>query len=304
MMSVRKLIRDYLTFSRRDRIGIVVVLAMILLIYFLPILFQAKEATIPIDTGSALSNAIDTLQSGQLPDEQVLERKNTFKNEKSDFIKRQLFDFDPNSLSPEGWKKLGLDNRTINTITRFCNKGGRFYKKEDLQKIWGLPDGFYEHVKDHIIIPSALHQYAEQKYPTTSKTERIIHQIDINSADSLEWMALPGIGNKLATRIIAFREKLGGFFSTEQISEIYGLKDSVFQNIRSYLKISGSVKKININSITRDELKTHPYFKWNLANAIIEYRNQHGNFKSLEELKNISLVDEGTFKKIVNYLEL
>ncbi|HYK57132.1 MAG TPA: helix-hairpin-helix domain-containing protein, partial [Flavisolibacter sp.] len=70
------------------------------------------------------------------------------------------------------------------------------------------------------------------------------------------------------------------------------------------LQLSGDVKKLNINTATKDELKTHPYIKWNLANAIVEYRNQHGNFKSLVELKNIVLIDETTFDKIVHYLEL
>jgi len=115
---------------------------------------------------------------------------------------------------------------------------------------------------------------------------------------------LPGIGSKLAARIVNFRDKLGGFYSVDQVGETYGLADSTFQKIKGSLQLSGSVKKFNINTATKDELKIHPYIKWNLANAIVEYRNQHGAFKSLDELKNIVLIDEVTFEKIVHYLSL
>jgi DNA uptake protein ComE-like DNA-binding protein len=59
-----------------------------------------------------------------------------------------------------------------------------------------------------------------------------------------------------------------------------------------------------VNTATKDELKVHPYIRWNLANAIVEYRNQHGAFKNLDELRNIVLIDDVTFQKIVHYLNL
>ena len=117
-------------------------------------------------------------------------------------------------------------------------------------------------------------------------------------------IALPGIGSKLAARIINFRNKLGGFYSVEQIGETFGLQDSVFQKIKGWLIVDGTVQKININSATKEELGKHPYIRWNLANAIVAYRNQHGDFKSLNELKNIAVIDEATFEKIVHYLSL
>ena len=91
----------------------------------------------------------------------------------------------------------------------------------------------------------------------------------------------------------------------DQIGETYGLPDSVFRKIKPFLKLETNlVKKFNINTATKDEMKSHPYIKWNLANAIVEYRNQHGNFSSLEDLKNISLVTTDVFDKIKFYLAL
>ncbi|HET9826396.1 MAG TPA: helix-hairpin-helix domain-containing protein, partial [Chitinophagaceae bacterium] len=126
--------------------------------------------------------------------------------------------------------------------------------------------------------------------------------VEINAADTTAFIALPGVGGKLASRIINFRDKLGGFYSVNQVGETYGLPDSTFAKIKPLLKLEDpSVKKFNINTATKDDLKSHPYFRWSLANAIVEYRNQHGNFSSVEDLKKIAVITEEIFRKIKPY---
>jgi len=130
-----------------------------------------------------------------------------------------------------------------------------------------------------------------------------LQPIDVNDADTSIFMALRGIGSKLANRIISFREKLGGFYSIDQISEIYNLPDSTFQKIKPFLRTGTQpVKKININSADAATLRTHPYIRWNLANAIVQYRSQHGEYKSLDELKQIAIITPEIFFRISNYL--
>lgn len=307
-MNWQQFVKDYLSFSKRDRIGIVAILAMILVIYLLPIFF-AKENTLSIKEDTTLSAVIDSLKSHE-PVEQENKYHEQFDEQlrplaKKDFTAGELFNFDPNNLDENGWKKLGLRERAIKTIINYRNKGGKFYRPEDLQKIWGLPIGFYEYVKDHISIHKIV--YPDEKknsQPEFAKKEKPIWNIKLNSTDSASLVELPGIGSKLAGRIINFRDKLGGFYSVEQVRETYGLQDSSFQKIKPYLYINGKVKKININTATKEELKIHPYIKWNLANAFVEFRNQHGNFKSLDELKNIGIMDEKTFSKLSHYLSL
>jgi len=129
-------------------------------------------------------------------------------------------------------------------------------------------------------------------------------QIDINKADTTVWVSLPGIGSKLASRIVNYREKLHGFVSVEQVAEVYGLPDSVFQNIKPVLFVSNDgVEKININTAGIDNLKT-PYINYNLANAIYQFRIQHGDYQSLEELKKIMLIDEALYTKLTPYLSV
>jgi competence ComEA-like helix-hairpin-helix protein len=304
-MKWRQFISDYLRFSKKDRVGVLCLLALIVIIWLLPRLF-AKDETVIVKEDKILLAAVDTLNKKQKPsyekdDEEAFNQYEP--STTSSFSKGELFQFDPNLLPAEGWKKLGLNERSIRTINNYRNKGGKFYKPQDLEKIWGLPQGFYQRVKEYISIAKEYNHH-EEKFVQAAKPEKKSLNVNVNSADTMALIALPGIGSKLALRILNFRDKLGGFYSVDQIKETYGLADSTFQKIKIYLIVDGQVEKINLNTVTKDQLKIHPYIKWNLANAIVEYRNQHGNYKSIEDLKNISMLDENTFNKIAHYLSL
>ncbi|GAA4748635.1 helix-hairpin-helix domain-containing protein [Flavisolibacter ginsenosidimutans] len=254
---------------------------------------------------------MDTLQKRQVAKKDFARNENEnypYRYERSEtktYTNGELFQFDPNTISLADWERLGLNERTGKTILKYVSKGGKFYKSEDLQKIWGMPEGFYERVKDYVKITSIARNYPAYENKPFAREERKPTVININEADTTAFIALPGIGSKLSARIINFREKLGGFYSIEQIGETWGLPDSTFQKLKPRFQISGeNVRRINLNTATKDELKQHPYVRWNLANAIVEYRNQHGMFKNLEDLRNIALVDEATFEKIVHYLSL
>ncbi|MBK8952131.1 MAG: helix-hairpin-helix domain-containing protein [Chitinophagaceae bacterium] len=127
--------------------------------------------------------------------------------------------------------------------------------------------------------------------------------VELNTADTSALIALPGIGSKLAQRIINFRDKLGGFNTVNQVGETYGLPDSTFQKIKQYIRTNPSaINKININTASVEELKTHPYIKWNLANPIIAYRKEHGLFAKIEDLKKVMVVTDEVYSKIAPYL--
>jgi len=128
-------------------------------------------------------------------------------------------------------------------------------------------------------------------------------KIEINKADTTAFIALPGIGSKLAVRIILFREKLGGFYTVEQIREVYGLQDSVYRKIYPLLKCDpGKIRKIEINTAEKETLKVHPYIRWNMANALVAYRSQHGPFSSPGDLSRLENVDEDALKKMIPYI--
>ncbi|MEO5563833.1 MAG: helix-hairpin-helix domain-containing protein [Chitinophagaceae bacterium] len=222
--------------------------------------------------------------------------------------KGRLFDFDPNTLSVEGWKELGLRENTIRIIQNYLSKGGHFRKPEDLQRVYGLHADEYERLLPFIKIeaasPAQNNSYTAEPGPPRTKGFHL-SAFEINEADTSAFIALPGIGSKLAMRIVSFREKLGGFYSIDQVGEVYGLADSVFQKIKSYLKCDeGLIQKININTATVDQLKVHPYIKYAIANSIIAYRNEHGLFLKIEDIKRVMVITDEVYEKIRLYLSV
>ncbi len=226
------------------------------------------------------------------------------------------FYFDPNLIEESDWRKLGLREKTIQIILNYRSKGGKFKTADDLKKIYGLKEQEFERMKSFVRIketnnytsfrkPEETRTYTEsfKKFPEKAPIKKQI--VDINLADTSAWIALPGIGSKLSLRIVNFREKLGGFYSVDQVAQTFGLQDSIFQRIKSMLILSAmAIKKININKATEEELKLHPYLRWQLAKAIIAYRNEHGLFQKLDDLKNIMAFSEEAFTKVAPYLEL
>lgn len=222
----------------------------------------------------------------------------------------ELFNFDPNSISVDDWKRLGVREKTANTIQNYISKGGHFYKPEDIAKIWGLHEDEVKRLLPYVRIAAKPatenNKYTyQEKGKNYGKPTYAITPCDVNYSDTAAFIALPGIGSKLAARIVAFREKLGGFYKIEQLAETYGLPDSTFQKIKNRLVIgNSSVKKLNINTAPVDELKAHPYLRYNIANAIVQYRAQHGSFSSVSEIKKIMLITDEVYDKASPYLAI
>ena len=128
-------------------------------------------------------------------------------------------------------------------------------------------------------------------------------QIDINKADTSAFISLPFIGSKLAARIVLFRTKLGGFYRREQLSEVYGIQDSVYRIIEKFLTCDATdIEKLNINNTDEERFKQHPYIRWKFASAVCAFRRQHGSFDSLEELSSIKNIDSASLRKMLPYL--
>ncbi len=316
-MGWKKFANEYLTFTQKERIGLIVVVIIILGVWIFPKLTASgKSKSISIDTSwiiaaKKLQHTTDNLENNSKSNDENIDEITYDKtiDEHSRKQKVELFYFDPNTLSFDGWKKLGIREKTIAIIQKYLSKGGHFYKVEDLKKIYGIHPDEYARLESYVRIESTInnlnqnHTKSELKKDELSNSNPKYRAIEINVADTSAFIELPGVGSKLAARIVNFRDKLGGFYSIDQIAETYGLPDSAFRKIKPFLRLENiSIKKINVNTATKEEMKSHPYIKWNLANAIVEYRNQHGGFSTLEDLKKISLITDDTFSKIKFYL--
>ena len=133
------------------------------------------------------------------------------------------------------------------------------------------------------------------------KQKRII--VWLNKADTTELKTLKGVGSYYAKKIVSYRKKLGGFYRVNQILEVYGIKPEILEDNNEYIQLDTNlISKMNINTISKEELKQHPYIKWSVANSIILYRINHGEYKSVQNIQNSDLVNDELYRKIVRYL--
>ena len=313
----KRLLKEYFQFTRNERISIVLLLVIILITGIIPV-FLNNGTIEPQPSLVSYEEGIRQLEG-------MTDRSNRGKaEEREDFSDHpvasysssisSLFMFDPNTISEAGWKKLGVREKTITTIRKYLAKGGRFRKPEDISKIYGLNEKdiyrLMPYVKINVEEINATFfdstKGYNQKNSSQNNTKYPLNlTIDINEADTSLFIKLPGIGSKLALRIINFREKLGGFYSVDQVGETFGIADSVFQKFKSRL-ICGTItiKKININTASAADLNKHPYINWSLANAIVQFRTQHGYFKTIAELEQLQLLDQGQLAKLLPYLSV
>lgn len=295
--------KSYFEFSRKERIGIISLLIILVIVWFAPLLFVPEER-FDEEGYARFRKEIERLHQQTAPQKQG---KNLVKaadasHNTTSRLQPVLFYFDPNQLSIEGWQRLGITGKTAATIQNYRTKGGRFYKPEDLKKVYGLKSKDYERLLPYVRIEGKR----EEKRDTVKTGKRqhpIVAIIDINTADTTDFMSLPGIGSKLANRITSFREKLGGFYAVEQLAEVYGLKDSVLQKIKNHLHCdTPGLRKININLADVNELKAHPYIKYQLANAVIRYRLAHGRFRNGEDLQQVHLLSNEALQRLEPYI--
>jgi DNA uptake protein ComE-like DNA-binding protein len=139
--------------------------------------------------------------------------------------------------------------------------------------------------------------------PSSAKKTQNLIKMDFVDADSVVLQIVPGIGVGLSGRIIKYRERLGGFHSENQLSEIYGLKPETIEEIWNYFDFSPTItKRISINSAEIEEVSAHPYISYSEAKVLIAYRKQHGNYSSVADLKKIKIFKPEWIDKIEPYL--
>ena len=307
-------IRGYLTFTRKERFGVLFLLLVIFILLVLPYFFRPSVGQPDQAAYDKMKKGILKFESGNLDssektnmDDRYPGQKNavTTGNERKQMspLHSELFYFDPNNLNLNEWRRLGLPERLIQTILHYIEKGGRFRKAGDLKKLYGLQNSEYQRLLPYVRIIDTTKNFRppSEKTSETSFAKKFIIT-DINLADSADWSRLPGIGEKLASRIVHFREKLGGFYKVDQVGETFGLPDSGFQKVKPYLQLNTHVlNQIDLNTATKEILQSHPYIRWQFAKAILEYRMQHGGFHSIDDLLQIATIDSEKFEKIKPY---
>src|SRR5690606_27345425 len=191
-------IKAHFNVSRRELRGMVVVFLLFILIYSLPYIYE-RFIYSPLEFSiTEIKPHMDSIISFKSP---------VNDNEDINLREIKLFRFNPNGLSIDDWIKLGLTAKQAASIKKYEAKGGKFYKNEDLKKMFVISAKQYVILEPYIDIPSK-----STKNFTEIKSKEVVMediQIDINSADSINVQLIKGIGPVFASRIIRYRDRLG-----------------------------------------------------------------------------------------------
>lgn len=289
---VNHILKQYFVFSRNERRGIYALLVIIALLLvapkiwvflFPPQTFKVNIITLPDDDTKLQSNVVQ-----------------------SNIVEATLFNFNPNTADSVSLVMLGFLPKTARSIVSYRNKGGRFKTANDLYKIYNVDSGLIAKLIPYVEISNNENNYEQQtQTPYKPKQVNAFVPVEINTADSLALVKLYGVGPYMASKIITYRNRSGGFFSLQQLTEVYGIDESLLDELQGKIYVDAShVRYININTVSYDELKQHPYLRYKMANAIVNYRKQHGSFKQVEDLKQVLLLPDSTYNKLLPYIKL
>jgi len=280
--------KNYLSVTKKEWNGMVVLIILMALVLAAPYVYQMFRKDNIINFNE-FDKAVTLLSKGK----KVSSTGNSWANE-SKVANAKLFTFNPNELSDAGWQELGLSERQIKVIKNYEEKGGRFYTKADVKKMYSITNADYQRLEPYINIPEIYH-HTEKAAPG--------EVIEVNSADSAKLTRIRGIGPAFAMRIIRYRERVGGFYNKEQLKEVFGIDEAKYTEIQGGITVDNKhITKMNVNAASLNELRRFPYLSFKQANAILEYHNQHGDYASIDDMKNIAILDDGILRKIEPYL--
>ena len=284
-------------FSRTETYAFLILLPLLFLIVFsqpiyrmvVPSKMQAQD-TVKLNRMLATWKWNDSSPTAKTVENVVNTRSNT------------LFSFDPNKATQQQLVQLGFTKFQIERLIKYRTKGGKFLVKSDLLKLYGMDSSFYQQLYAFIDLPKTR-TIANEKLDNPPRMEVAAN---INNADTTQLKEVYGIGSKLAQRIINYREKLGGFVSMQQLTEVYGLDSVVVTKVmkRFFVEVGFTPKQLDVNTAEAAELAKHPYLKANVAKAIVTYRYQHGSFTNLDDLLKIQLVSPTDLTRVKPYLTL
>lgn len=303
--------------TRSERNGVMVLIVMLILVLLIRLLapvFMKKDENYLKEIEEKITHLENQKDSIRLQntENKLDEQDNTpssashYQTSETSVKEIKLFSFDPNTVNSTELKQLGFSDRTTNIFIKYREKGGKFLRNTDLLKVYGIDSTFFKTIEPYIEIKKDTSRVRKTIIPDSEQIESPKSLIiEINSADSVQWTQLPGIGPVYAKRICNFRSYLGGFVKIEQLLEVYNFQEETYRNISKYLTIDASkIVAININFASIDELKKHPYCDFGQAKKIIDYRSKHGSYETITQLLTDSVLSVVEYNKLSAYLSV
>jgi DNA uptake protein ComE-like DNA-binding protein len=294
-------LRKWFSFSKGERVAIITILALILLL-ILACLFHPSRKSL---SEASLHNLDSLLALRQA----AIEQQQLQQAEKpQEVAELHPFPFNPNTITEEEWLHMGLTDRQVRNIMNYKAKGGKFYSKNDLGKLYTISEEEFVQLEPFIVLPEVSRgkntKSASQGGVSTGSTtatnsttapsgKKAIPIVDLNTVDSTTLVELPQIGPYTAVRIIEFREKLGGFVDKEQLRDVKGMDEARFAAIQPYINLGAiEIRKVDVNRADFKTLVHHPYLSYEQVKRIVNQREKRGMIKNWAQLEAL-LKEEG-----------
>ncbi len=231
--------------------------------------------------------------------------------------------FDPNHLSVTDWQARGLPAWLAERLVKYRVAVKGFRAKEQIRRAYGLSAADYARLAPYMQLPERLparptHTYASSQHRVAGygalpeavgrypRKPRHLSLFDLNAADTTQLMQIRGIGRGRAARIVAYRQRLGGFRHPNQLTELYTLRDApdLVDSLRKYTFVQPGfvLALLDVNHASFTELQAHPYVGKRLARVLVAFREQHGPFQQLTDLRQIRILDDAMFEKLQPYV--
>lgn len=293
--------KDFFYYSRSERRAVYFLLFLIALL-LVAIIFYSKRDNASFDLAENSAEVDSFLADVKKVKEHSAKES---KDDCSDAHRTGLFfEFDPNSSDSIELSRLGLPSYVVKNVLKYRAKGGRFKTSASFSKIYGLTPELFAELEPYIRIPEQLSaRKRKQVFPKTDSIRIESHQqpfdkysegtkVNVNIADTIELKKIPGIGSVIARNIVAYRQRLGGFYDLEQLLEVRFFTPELLE---WFVLGDTPVNQLRINRESLDKLRAHPYLNFYQAKIIVEHRKKRGEIKSLSQL---SLYEEFTEKDL------
>lgn len=289
--------KDFFYFSKSERRAVLFLLTLLFVFICMWVLFPVKEEE-TLEQDQEGIEEIKNFLAGvhEMEESQSLQ----YSYDKPKKRKVVLAAFDPNSADSIDFLQRGLPPFIAHTILQYRRAGGKFRTADDFSRVYGLSSEEFKILKPYIRIAEVFRRKQDTLHAVKKmrKDTLAVYKypegtlVDLNEADTTELKKIPGIGSGIARMIVAYRNRLGGFYDTAQLKEV----DYVNEGMLKWFKLeNASIHRINANKAGLDKLRSHPYMNFYKAKVIMEYRRKKGKLKSLSQL---SLYEEFTEKDL------
>lgn len=268
--------KSFFNLTKNERKGVFVFSAFLVFVFIGKSFFQKESA-------SSFSISPEKTAIVEKPIEVSFQKKVELEklNSKKTISIPDTF-FNPNNFAKSDWIAMGFSEKQSQVFCNFISKKGGLKSGDEILKVYGVAPEYLEKLQGQIKIPTRLFS---------------LNQISKEQLESAK-----GIGEVLSARILKYREKLGGFYSVDQLQEVYGVKTEVVDEVKKISRVdSQNIKKLRINFVSYDELKNHPYLKEKEVKKIIQIRSESPIADFTQLFSVIS--DSARVKKLKPYLK-